>query len=283
MDEGVYTIREHRASDGYCWRYRSYRPEGKARAHVVCLHGIQSHAGWYGSSCEQMREAGFAVSFIDRRGSGMNQQDRGDAPSFRRLLDDIAEFLSSASVEWGERLPVHLLGISWGGKIAVAFQRRHPGLCHGLVLLAPGICAKVRPPLSQRCRILAARLWSPKKAFPIPLNDPALFTAQPRWQQFIRNDPLSLHEASARFLIESFRLDVYLRFVPRHVHVPVLLLLAEHDRIVDNRRTRRYFERFASREKRIMEYPGAHHTLEFEPQRERIVGDIIDWLKQHTS
>ena len=51
------------------------------------MHGIQSHAGWYEHSCRRLSEVGFAVSFLDRRGSGQNTEGRGDTPSFRRLLD----------------------------------------------------------------------------------------------------------------------------------------------------------------------------------------------------
>ncbi len=130
-------------------------------------------------------------------------------------------------------------------------------------------------------RIFLARLFRPRKLFNIPLNDPELFTATPRWQQFLREDPLRLHQATARLLIESARLDGYLRFVPKYVHVPVLVLLAEHDRIIHNARTRAYVERFATPDKQIVEFAGAHHTLEFEPVAERFVGVMQDWLERH--
>src|SRR5262249_3167248 len=138
----TFALEQFTASDGYRWRYRRYSVQGLAKAEVVCVHGIQSHAGWYEYSCSRLAQAGFAVSFLDRRGSGVNEAQRGDAPSFRRLLDDIAEFLQGHR---REKVPVFLLGISWGGKLAVALQRRHPGLVNGLALLCPGFFAKVRP------------------------------------------------------------------------------------------------------------------------------------------
>jgi alpha-beta hydrolase superfamily lysophospholipase len=307
-----YTIETHTASDGYCWRYRRY-PATPPRAHVVCIHGIQSHAGWYEYSCTQLSRAGFVVSFLDRRGSGMNDRDRGDTPSFRRLLDDLAEFLqgvrsqgeqggggtagpgpstqySVLSTQYSEpamashprsQALVFLVAISWGGKLAVALQRRHPGLVDGLALLCPGFFPKVRPSLRQRLGILGSRLVSPRKLFPIPLNDPELFTASPGRQQFIRDDPLGLRQATARFLVESVRLDYYLRSAPAYVTVPVLLLLAEHDRIIHNDKTRQFVEGFASADKPVIEYAGAHHTLEFEEQPDRFVNDLRDWLERH--
>jgi alpha-beta hydrolase superfamily lysophospholipase len=279
-------VLEHQGADGYRWKYRRYTLDGAARGIVVFVHGIQSHAGWYEHSCTQLAQAGYQVFFLDRRGSGMNAQERGDAPSFRRLLDDIAEFLTRLPRAGPRghtlgRLRVFLAGISWGGKLAVALERRHPGLVDGLILMCPGIFAKVRPTLWQRINILFMRLFRPRKKYPIPLNDPDLFTASPRWQQFLRDDPPRLHQATARLLVESVRLDGYLRFTPKYVHVPVLLLLAGDDRIIRNDKTRDYVGRFATPDKEIIEYPGAHHTLEFEPEPERFIGDLRGWLDKH--
>jgi len=282
-----FSIEAFTASDGYRLQYRRYADKsalqkGMPRGHLVCLHGIQSHAGWYDYSSARLSQAGFVVSFLDRRGSGMNRENRGDAPSFKRLLQDLAEFLEYLKGDAGETAsPIFLIGISWGGKLAAAFQRYQPGHVHGIVLLCPGFCPRVRPPFRERLRIAWARISARGRLFAIPLNDPELFTATPQWLDFLRGDPLSLHRATARFLVESFRLDRYLRSAPAHVSVPVLLLLAEKDRIIDNAATRRYVQQFATSDLNIIEYAGAHHTLEFEPDPGRFVTDLIDWLEQH--
>jgi alpha-beta hydrolase superfamily lysophospholipase len=306
----TFTIESFTASDGYRCQYRRYaaaaEPAPGPRAHVVCIHGIQSHAGWYEHSCTQLSQAGYLVSFLDRRGAGLNARDRGDTPSYRRLLDDIWEFLQVARGQHGPvpratvlptsshhpvtpspRHPVShplltfLLAISWGGKLAVAFQRRHPGQVAGLVLLCPGFYARVGPALGERLAIGWARLVSPARLFPVPLQDPELFTTTPRWQQFIRDDPFSVRQATARFFVASVFLDRALRSVPVQMRVPVLLLLAGKDRIIDNDLTQRYVARFATEDKETIEYPDAAHTLEFEADPERFIQDIRSWLDRH--
>jgi alpha-beta hydrolase superfamily lysophospholipase len=267
------------ASDGYPWRYRRFGIGGgdePRRPTVVALHGIQSHGGWYLESCKRLADAGYDVAFLDRRGCGLNDRDRGDAPSFRRLLDDVAEYLATLP------RPRFVMAISWGGKLAVALQRRHPNSCDGIVLIAPGLCPRVRPSMGERLRIIGARLVAPLRTFPIPLNDPELFTANAERRLFIHNDPLMLRRATARMLFESGRLDVYLRFAARCVTMPVLLLLAEQDRIIDNAATRRIVERFPATERSVMEYPGAHHTLEFEPGGPPFVDDVLKWLAERS-
>lgn len=280
MAEPTFALQSWTATDGYRWQYRRYPPAGIPRGQVVCLHGIQSHAGWYDYSCARLSLAGYKVFFLDRRGSGQNQQERGDTPSFRRLLDDVAEFLMSLQAE-RRTAPLFLLGISWGGKLAAALPYHSRGLIDGLVLICPGFCPRVRPPWTQRLAIAWARLARPRRMFPIPLNDPELFTATPRWQEFIRTDPLALRQATARLLVESVRLDRYLRRAQTYVQVPVLLLLAERDRIIDNRGTRNFVARFASTDKTVAEYAQAHHTLEFEPEPDRFVDDLLRWLDEH--
>src|SRR5262249_51228823 len=116
--------------------------------------------------------------------------------------------------------------------------------------------------------------------FPIPLDDPELFTATPRWQEFIRADPLSLRRATARLLVESALLDAWLRWAPRRVRAPVLLLLAGHHPILHNPPTPAHPGRFGSAEKEVIEYPEAHHTLEFEPDPGRYFADLAGWLRR---
>jgi alpha-beta hydrolase superfamily lysophospholipase len=275
---GDVTLHTFRASDGYEFYFRRFAAVGPAKARLVFVHGIRSHGGWYEGSCRQFAAAGFEVNFLDRRGSGLNTAHRGDCPSFRRLIDDIAEFIQYLRADrvW---LPVVVGGISWGGKLAVGLPYRRPGLIDGLVLLCPGLVPKVAPPFVQRMRIAIARVFRPWKFFPIPLNEPELFTASPEGQDYIATEPLGLRLATSRFLFSSFSLDIYLRRAARRVRVPTLLVLGEHDRIISNAQTRLFAGRFDTAAT-ILDYPSAHHTLEFEPAGHPWVADVRDWIEQ---
>jgi alpha-beta hydrolase superfamily lysophospholipase len=260
-----------RASDGYVWRYTDYHPAGSSRGRVVFLHGIRSHSGWYERSCERIAAGGWQVCFLNRRGAGPNRDGRGDTPGFRRLLDDVAEFVGH------EPRPTVLAGVSWGGKLAAAFPYRHPGRIDGLMLLCPGLVARIRPSFSRRVTIALTRLMSPTKRYPIPLNEPELFTSSAHWQRFIDADEDGLREATARFLFASTQLDIYLRRAAPAVTVPSLLLLAENDRVIDNAATWRLTQRFRGG-RTLVRYPDSDHTLEFENPDHPFVGDMIRWL-----
>ena len=279
MAEMIGTIASWTASDGYQGYYRLYLPPGSPQGSIVCLHGIQSHGGWYEYSCRQLAEAGYVVAFLDRRGSGLNFAHRGDTPSFQRLFQDVAEFIDHITKRFPETQgKVTLSACSWGGKVAVGMCRDYGNLFQRMILICPGFFPQVGVPLPTKLKIGRSKALRPTRGFDIPLNDPALFTTSEQWRTFLRNDPLALHQATARFLVESRRLDRYCLTAPAAVTMPVLLQLAGQDRIIRNEPTKEYVNSFATQAKRILEYPEAHHTLEFEPDPKSILQDQIMWL-----
>lgn len=264
------------ASDGYPIHVTVWPATPEPRARLVILHGVQSHGGWYHSLGRTLASSGFETHFPDRRGSGANHKDRGHTPSARRLIDDVAELLKTSRDQ--HQSPVFLAGISWGGKTALVTAARHPELVDALALICPGLQPRIGVSLRERLAIAWAFLTDRRKTFPIPLSDPALFTANPDAQRFIATDPLSLRSATAGLLAASSFIDRMVRKAPPEVRQPVLLMLAGHDRIVDNARTLAYFEKLASPQKRVLEYPEGHHTLEFDPDPTLYARDLATWL-----
>jgi len=266
-------------SGGYKLHYRHFQPVGMSKGTIVFIHGIQSHGGWYETSCKKFAQAGYRVLFLDRRGSGLNEVSRGDSPSFRTLLDDLKEFLQYQRKEIAGATPLILGAISWGGKIAFGLEIRIANLVDGFILLAPGFCPKVHPTRKERFFIALGSLFSPRRLFNIPLNDPELFTSNPAAQKFLKEDPLALRKATARFLLDSVRLDFYLRIFRTKISKPILLLIAGQDKIIDNEKTIAFVKRFASGSLTVRDYPEAHHTFEFEPEPQKHIEEIEEWLQ----
>ena len=270
--------RQFVASDGYPLHYRHWVPVSDTRGCVIALHGIQSHAGWYEYSSQRLCEAGYEVRFLDRRGSGRNDADRGHAPHAERLINDVVQFLSAYRAETAPSTPVTLMGISWGGKLATVVASRRPELINRLALLYPGLAARVRPKWYQRLLLRLAVGSRARKQIPIPLSDPALFTDNSEAQAFIRDDRLALRAATVGLLNASLDLDAEAPAAVARIHCPVLLMMAGRDRIIDNERTKALFERLATLDRTLKVYPNAAHTLEFEPDRKAIFADLIEWL-----
>ena len=251
------------------------RPRAGPLGRVFFLHGIVSHGGWYESSCVRIAEAGFEVHFLDRRGSGLNAAARGDVDSPDTWVRDVADYIDSAS---RDRRPAILAGISWGGKLALAVARRHPGLIHGLALICPGVFSKFGAGWLERWAVgLASRTPARRRRVAIPLQDSHLFTDDPSWQRWIERDPLVLRRLTVRAARANWELGQYAENADNVPAIPILLMLAGRDRIIDNARTREFFGHLASPQKRLVEYPEAAHTFEFGPARQTYVDDFIDW------
>jgi len=270
----------YNAGDGRRLAVRAWEANPSPRARVVLLHGITSHSGWYNRSCEHLAGAGFDVHFLDRRGSGLNVDQPGDVDRWTTWIDDVARYLEPLR----DGQPIVLCGISWGGKLAAAVARRHPGLVQALALICPGLYSPHEPGWIKRA-VLAGpaprRLRN--RRVRIPLDRPALFTDSPTWREFIAHDPLTLRQVTWRFAREDRQLTRYARQAAPYLHMPLLLMLAGRDRIVDNRRTRAFFSRTGPIRRTLIEYPNAAHTLEFEADPEPYIADLVNWIAANAS
>ncbi|MBI5863726.1 MAG: alpha/beta fold hydrolase [Planctomycetes bacterium] len=271
-----------RFSDGYAARGRVWRPSADVprkgqRCPVLYLHGIQSHGGWFEWSASLLAEQGRAVVLADRRGSGLNSQQRGDVPELQRWNADVDELADWTLREFGVRR-LAVVGVSWGGKTAVSLALRRPEIVERALLVTPGIFPAVSVGVMGRLAI-AAKLFAGGAALhPIPLSDPALFTDNPAGWAFIAADPLTLEHATARFLCESARFDARLhRMKPGTLGVPTTMLLAEHDRIIRNDATQKWAERLGGPRMNIVVLAGEAHTLEFSANRETYRKILMGW------
>ncbi|MFZ5829225.1 MAG: alpha/beta fold hydrolase [Planctomycetota bacterium] len=268
-------IESHTLPDGYCAAARVWRVKEPA-AQVVCLHGILSHGGWYLPSGAHLAGEGFDVHLLDRRGSGLNCVAPGDVDRWETWPQDVEHYL--------ERLPPDpprlLLGISWGGMLAAAVARRRPDLLSGLGLLCPGLYSKKAANALQQAALKAAGILGLRsKRVAIPLKDPALFTSNEESKAFVARDPLSLRKITIGFALANLELTRFACERPEEIRVPALLVLAGDDPITDNPRTRAFFERIGHNEKHLIEYAGASHTLEFEPDPAPYFRDLAQWCR----
>lgn len=277
MPQSPPQIETYRAADGRPLPVRRFTPIDGGRAHVVFLHGLISHGGWYTRGCNHLAGAGFNVHFLDRRGSGLDPANRGDVDRWETWLSDVETYLEQLRGTG----PIVVGGISWGGKLAPALARHRPDLIAGITLICPGIYARQQPGLLKTAGLVATgTLGIDERRIKIPLQKAELFTDTPEWQDYIHHDPLTLREVTLRFARADRLLTRQVRKSGPWIHTPALLMLAGREGIVDNRRTRQFFDKLAARDKTMIEYPNAAHTLEFEPDPVPYFNDLAAWINK---
>ena len=253
-------------------------PSGRSPpwAVVIFLHGIASHAGWFGETAADLSNRGVAVYGPDRRGSGRSSGPRGHLTRYERALDDLEQIVQQVSTEH-PATPVFLAASSWAAKLAVVYAGQRPASLSGLMLLGPGLLPTVNLTPVRRVRVIIGHLATPTARLPIPLT-PELYTANRPYVDFIREDRLRLLEATTRFFWETARLDRRRGRDSAHLNLPLLVLQGEGDKMMDVAGTRRWFASLDVEDKTYVAYPGAGHTLDFELDRSRYLADMLEWL-----
>ena len=207
LDGGDAVSRLVQASDGvelHCLRWRGGR--SPPWAVVVFLHGIASHGGWFAETAAD----------LDRRRAwpSMRPTVAGRAAAAARAGTSTATSAPSTTSSELVRLvaaehpgtPVFLAASSWAAKLGVVYASRRPAPLSGLLLLGPGLLPTVSLSRTRQLVVVAGHLVAPTARLAIPLT-PELYTANPRYLDFIRADPLRLLKATTRFFWETARLD----------------------------------------------------------------------------
>ncbi len=271
---------EYRGSDGASLAYVSYTQTGADTA-LVYLHGIESHAGWFALAADALRNRGFDVYCLDRRGSGLNRENRGllsgHVDDYTTLLADIRAFITPLHGRYDE---VFLVGLSWGGKLAMSYGLAYPEDIDGLVLITPGLRAEVDVSFLNKLKILLLSPINPTARVPTPIQ-PQMFTTTPVYLDYIRQDPLRLTSATVRFFWQTHRLGKYIdRNIGGNRH-PIQLFLAGGDRIIDNDGVLKLLKRGPGPGLDVLMYEDQTHSIQLDaPQR--LVDDMTDWLTRHS-
>ena len=242
-----------RAADGYPLRCR-YRQAVGARALVVLLHGVVSHSGWLEAVTEGLAASGISSIAADRRGAGLNEAMRGDAPDGATLLSDLSAVLLRAR---DTELPCHLCGFCWGANYAVNYmgsdERSRLDLnIRTLSLLAPSLFPTAR--ITER-PFLTGDSSAPTEEPTMPIE---CFTDGPELERFIEPDPLRLTGVSPRLngIMSEFSRGIWMKFL--RLETPTLVVLGANDEVVDNAATERLFGRLKCERKSLRVLPSMH-------------------------
>jgi alpha-beta hydrolase superfamily lysophospholipase len=256
-----------------------HRPNARASTALVYLHGIESHSGWFDIAADLLVGKGYEVFALDRRGSGVNRENRGfpsgHVDSISTLVADVGSFVRPLRDTYDS---VFLVGLSWGGKLALAFGLRHPEDVDGLILITPGVRSLVDVGIADKLAVFFTAWSAPTTAIKLPI-EAEMFTTTPRFLEYIRQDPLRLRYASSRFLMESNRVEKEIdRRMPENT-LPILLILAGQERIIDNRGVLRVVQAGPPDLLDVVEYDDQTHSVQFDAP-ERLADDMAGWIER---
>ena len=247
--------------------------EGNTQA-AVYLHGIESHAGWFSEFAQGLAESGIDIYCLDRRGAGHSSGDVGHLDKHETALADI-QALRKTLIEKYDRLD--LIALSWGARLALSYVLFHPYDFKSVSLIAPGLAAKVGYGLFDKIKIARGIFKGDTKAkFPIPIK-PEMFTNNPKWIEFIKEDEYKTKAVSAQFLMQTLRTTAFIRENAWRLKTPTHIFFAGKDAIIDNEGVKKLVSP-AMNHIKTTTYDTAAHSLMFECPDE-LKSDMVKWIK----
>jgi len=259
--------------------WQAWLPAGKPRALVVITHGAAEHSGRYVHVGEHLAGADYAAYALDHRGHGLSQGRRALVDRVDHVVDDVLTLVSLA----GSRSPdrrFFLLGHSMGSAIAIVFTVRHQERLTGLVLSGT---VSVLETASLATRLVARALSALTPwlgVFPI---DPSLVSRDPDVVRAYREDPLVFHgKLPARTVNElAAAVSRFSTDVPS-IRIPLLVMHGGGDRIVPPAGSTTVHQLAGSRDKTLKIYDGLYHEILNEPEKTRVLDDLVAWLDERS-
>ncbi len=266
------------ARDGTPLFARAWRPRTASRGALAIVHGLLDHGERYDALARRLAEAGFSVHAIDLRGHGRSGGMRVYAHDFADYVDDTERFVAAVSARESAdvRRKLFLFGHSMGGAIAATFALDRPHTLAGLVLSAPAVANEKVPGLLKGSTYVTSALFPEAGVFSLELRrfsrDPAVVAA-------CEADPLVYHSAApARTAAGILGAVAHLRAEGSHLTLPLLVLHGTADAITEPEGSAALVARAASKDKRLVLYPGLVHDLLHEPEHAKVESDIAAWL-----
>jgi alpha-beta hydrolase superfamily lysophospholipase len=247
--------------------FRDWRVEG-FKAVVALVHGLAEHSGRYEHVAARLLDAGYAVVAVDLQGHGMSDGFPGDVSGLDDWLADVAELLDRAR-EGSRGKPLFIMGHSLGALVAATYVARNPEAVRGLVLSGTAVLAGTA---------LLESMGDPEGQG-IP---PEAISRDPEVVRAYVEDPLVFAdrvtpEANAGALMAAIEVNQSGPLIT----LPVLMVHGSEDLLGDVEGARDLFATIASRDKELIVYDGLYHEVMNEPEKDRVLDDIVAWLDRH--
>ena len=267
--------------DGYQLPLSRWDADGKARAVLISLHGLNDYSFAFDDLGRYLSRHGITVIAYDQRGFG-NTSGAGLWHGSERLKDDLVAMTALLRDQYAG-VPLYLLGESMGGAVVLTSLASAPLDVDGIVLVAPAVWSRSNMPYYQRFA-----LWIAVNTFPgMQLTGDGL--------DIHPSDNIDMLRALGRddLVIKATRVDVLYgisnlmdraMLASHHAYGNILLLYGEQDDIIPAPPTCELFESLSSSSTArltAITYEDGYHMLTRDLQAAVVLEDIAAWIAKH--
>ncbi len=253
---------------------REWKKEDNS-ANLIIVHGVAEHSGRYIHVAEYFHERGFNVYTGDLVGHGLSDGTRVFIKSADDYLEDVSFFIRRVE----DTKPTFILGHSMGGFIALYYGVKcHNPKIKGIIVSSPYLKERLDiPPSKLVFGRVVAKLY-PKLRLKSGIKSYMVCRDKEVCRKY-EEDELNTSTVTVGWFAEMEKARKYsIENVPSF-HYPCLMLQAGGDIIVDPRANKSYFESIPVQDKEFELFQGFYHEILNDPERERALSKIYEWLK----
>ncbi|RME25575.1 MAG: alpha/beta hydrolase [Deltaproteobacteria bacterium] len=273
MAPGSHVEHSIRSADGTRLRLFQWTPPEPAGRDVLLVHGLAEHADRYHHVAAALNAAGHRATLVELRGHGRSEGRRGHVRRWQDYVDDV---VAAARFVRGE---MFIVAHSMGGLVVLDGLRGGPLREHAVAVAvsnpllgvafdppkvkeaAAGLLSRLLPWLSLSNELDVNLISRDKAVVAAYEADPLVFdTITPRWYTEMLGARKRVHAHAGRY------------------DLPGLAMVGTGDGICDHRATVSLMERWGHPDHEVKRYEGLYHELFNEPEKERVLADLVAWL-----
>jgi len=256
--------------------YQYWLPEDEPRANLVVVHGLAEHSGRYMNIVNHFVPAGYAVYGIDHIGHGKSDGERVYVDRFQDYTTTLTAYVDMIR-QWQPDKPVFMVGHSMGGLIGAAYLLGHQNALSGAIFSGPGV--KVPDNISKTVIFMGKILSRILPKTGIMQLDASGVSRDPAVVDAYINDPLVYTgKVTARLGAEMLKTMKGVTENAARIKLPLMIVQGSDDLLIDPAGAHLFYDLVRSEDKSIRFYEGFYHEVFNEPEHEKVLGDVKEWL-----
>jgi alpha-beta hydrolase superfamily lysophospholipase len=260
--------------------YRAWLPKKPADKALLLFHRGHEHSGRWRETVAALALDDIALFAWDQRGHGHSPGERGSAPDLATVVRDADEWARHLAAKHGIALQnMIIVAHSLGAVLATAWVHDYAPPVRGLILATPAFRVKLYVPFAVPFLRLRQRVLGP--GYVKSFIKARMLTHDPEQARLYNADPLIFRQIAIDMLLDLHDTSTRLLRDAGSITIPLLVLSAGSDFVVNVAAQRQFVRRVSSAVKRFELLPGFSHSIFHEHRRQRVVEKVRDFVREH--
>lgn len=237
---------------------------------ILMVHGINDCPAEYRKVAKSLSESGYETKAILLPGFGRGHDQYQNA----KLDDWLAAVKSEVSNLRKSNNRVFLMGHSLGGAIVTQFVLQEPDAVDGLILAAPALEVS-----SDRSPLFPVRFWHNSLSATLIFTD----TTQSPFgvdalDPVVKKGSLRTPFTPLSIIDQTFEVIDKNSGRGEEINVPVLMILAEKDRVISNDAAKQFYEAISSTSKQLVVVNNSGHAILVDYEWQTVAKSVESFL-----